>query len=121
MPSKVEFPRINDNQIAYPHRYIYAVNPSPILQKQEIRPLYKIDTLKNEQVLWQAAGLQPGEPVFIAKPGSAEEDDGVVMTIVLDANDQKAFLLVLDAKTFKEIARLYAPHAIPVGLHAQFF
>jgi len=121
MPSKVEFPRINDNLIAYPHRYIYAVDPSPILQEQDIRPLYKIDTLKNEKALWQAPGLQPGEPVFIAKPGSAEEDNGVVMTIVLDANHQKAFLLILDAKSFKEIARLYTPHAIPLGLHVQFF
>lgn len=118
---KVEFPRINDNYIAHLHRYVYAVNPSPVFQAQDLRPLYKIDTQTHEKILWQMPGVQPGEPVFIAKPGATEEDDGVVVTIVLDANQQKAFLLMLDGKSFREIARIYTPEAIPVGLHAQFF
>lgn len=122
--SKVEFPRINDEYIAYPHRYVYAVNPSPVHTAQDLRPLYKIDTLTREKLLWQAPGLQPGEPVFISKPHAKEEDEGVIVSLVLDIrnpNSQQAFLLILDGKSFKELARLYTPQPIPVGLHGQFF
>lgn len=48
VPTKIE---LNDNYIAQAHRYIYAVDPSPILKGQEIRPLYKLDTLTNKTEL----------------------------------------------------------------------
>lgn len=119
--AKLEFPRINEKLNAHAYRYIYAVDPNLLAQETDLRPLYKIDTLSHKTLLWQEPGMTPGEPVFIAKPGSTEEDEGVVITIVMDVLKQKAFLLVLDAQTFKELGRAYAPHIIPEGLHGQYF
>lgn len=120
--SPIEFPRINENYNAVPYRYAYAVDARPLAQTTDLRPIYKIDVTTKEKLIWQEPGLTPGEPVFIQNPeANKDEDSGVVITIVLDTPKQKAFLLILDAKTFKEIGRSYAPHSIPVGLHGQFF
>lgn len=35
--------------------------------------------------------------------------------------DGKGFLLILDAKTFKEIARAKAPASLPYGFHNQHY
>jgi carotenoid cleavage dioxygenase-like enzyme len=59
--------------------------------------------------------------VFVAGPTAAAEDDGVVLSLVLDANNDNSFLLVLDAGSFEEVARAEVPHRIPFGLHGQFF
>ena len=46
---------------------------------------------------------------------------GVVLSVVLDANAGRSFLLVLDAGSFEELARAEAPHHIPFGFHGQYF
>jgi beta,beta-carotene 9',10'-dioxygenase len=62
-----------------------------------------------------------GEPVFVPRVGGDAEDDGVVLSVVLDVAAGRSFLLVLDAASFTEIARAEAPHHIPFGFHGQFF
>ena len=119
--ASIEFPRINENYNTLEYRYLYAVDPRVTLDSKDIRPIYKIDTKTNEKILWSEAGLMPGEPVFIANPKGDSEDDGVVVTIVLDNARLKAFLLILDGKALKEIARVEAPFPIPLGLHGQYF
>ena len=78
-------------------------------------------TERKEVLEWSENGCSPGEPVFIAAPGSKEEDEGVVLTVVLDHIHNDSFLLILDGKSFKEIGRARAPHLIPAGFHGQFF
>ncbi len=52
--------------------------------------------------------------------GPALEDDGVLLSVVLDADAGTSFLLVLDARDLSELARAEAPHHIPFGFHGQF-
>ena len=58
--------------------------------------------------------------MFVAAPGAQREDDGVLLSVVLDAGEGSSFLLVLDAGTLSEIARATVPHHIPFGFHGQF-
>ena len=84
--------------------------------------IVKIDTDDRRQSLrWYAAGLYPGEPVFVPSPSAAAEDDGVLLSVVLDIDKDRSFLLVLDAASLKELARAAAPHAIPFHFHGNFF
>jgi beta,beta-carotene 9',10'-dioxygenase len=83
--------------------------------------LVKVDVRDGSRVEWRAEGCYPGEPVFVREPGTEAEDAGVVLSVVLDANAGRSFLLVLDAASFEEIARAEAPHHIPFGFHGQFF
>src|SRR5262245_33015492 len=72
------------------------------------------------QVWWEDR-TYPGEPVFVATPGSSAEDDGVLLSVVLDARRSRSFLLVLDAATLAEIGRAECPHLIPFGFHGNYF
>jgi carotenoid cleavage dioxygenase-like enzyme len=71
--------------------------------------------------VWHAPGCYPGEPVFAARPGGKREDDGVLLSVVLDTGAQRSFLLVLDAATLTELGRASAPHHIPFGFHGNHF
>ena len=83
--------------------------------------LVKVDVRDGNRSEWRADGCYPGEPVFVREPGRDGEDDGVVLSVVLDTNAGRSFLLVLDAGSFQEVARAEAPHHIPFGFHGQYF
>ena len=121
LDESLEFPRINSNYNSKEYSYIYAVDPRLLSSLTDLRPIYKINTHTRTKLIWQEPGLLPGEPLFVANPTATSEDDGVVMSLVLNVNMNQSFLLILDAKSFKEIARIYTPYIAPFGLHGQFF
>src|SRR5262249_10816258 len=45
----------------------------------------KVDTESGYTLSWSQEGCYPGEPVFVARPGAEDEDDGVLLSVVLDA------------------------------------
>lgn len=47
----------------------------------------------------------PSEPVFVAKPDPTAEDDGVLLTIALDAERSTSAMVVIDAQSMQEIGR----------------
>lgn len=61
-----------------------------------------------------------GEQVFVAAPTATGEDEGVVLSIVLNADKGNSFLLVLDAETFPESGRAEVPHHIHFGFQGPF-
>jgi carotenoid cleavage dioxygenase-like enzyme len=70
---------------------------------------------------WAEPGRFPGEPVFVGRPTGVEEDDGILLSVVLDAGAGTSFLLALDAATLTELARASVPHHIPFGFHGNYF
>ncbi|MDB5603596.1 MAG: carotenoid cleavage dioxygenase [Bradyrhizobium sp.] len=57
-----------------------------------------------------------GEALFVAKAGATHEDDGYLLELLM--SDTKAELLILDAKSMKELARLHLPQRVPFGVHS---
>lgn len=57
-----------------------------------------------------------GEPQFIPKPGAAAEDEGVVLSMCVAA-DGKAFVLFMDAASWKELGRAELPYNTPYRFH----
>lgn len=57
-----------------------------------------------------------GEGVFVARPGSNAEDDGVVVAPGVSASGQ-SFMLVMDAATWTELARVELPYGTPYRFH----
>lgn len=115
---RIELPRINYDYNGHEYTYVYAYAQSKGSTLSD--KLIKINVQTGDVLEWKEAHCFPGEPVFIAKPEAAAEDDGVVLTVVLDAAKNSSFLLVLDATTFSEIARAQTPHHIPFGFHGLF-
>jgi carotenoid cleavage dioxygenase-like enzyme len=116
----LELPRINYQRYAgKPHRYVWGTG---IQTKGDFLDcIVKIDTGSGQVATWYKAGLYPGEPVFVPSPSAKTEDDGVLLSVVLDIAKDRSFLLVLDAATLKELARAEAPHAIPFHFHGNYF
>lgn len=83
--------------------------------------IIKIDTHDERRAKntkrWQVRGCYPSEPIFVPRPGATDDDDGVLLSVVVDGRNQTSFLLVLDAATLEEVARALVPHVIPFGLH----
>jgi carotenoid cleavage dioxygenase-like enzyme len=57
----------------------------------------------------------------VGRPGRAAEDDGVLLSVVLDAEQGNSFLLVLDARSLEELARATVPQPILFGYHGEYF
>nr|XP_043883043.1 beta-carotene 15, 15-dioxygenase 2, like isoform X1 [Solea senegalensis] len=114
----LEFPQINYAQYnGRPYRYFYSCGFGHVFSDS----LLKMDVHTKELKVWRHPGLFPSEPVFVASPNATEEDDGVVMSVIITPRKEKStFLLVLDAKTFTELARAEVPVNIPYGTHGVF-
>ena len=114
----IELPRINYRaRSGRDYRYVYGAGARG---KEFLDQLLKIDIQERTASHWHEAGRYPGEPVFVARPGGQDEDDGVLLSVVLDAAAERSFLLVLDARDLSELARAEAPHHIPFGFHGDF-
>lgn len=117
-----ELPRIHaPTYEGRPYRYIYGVDLREARSVSERRNIYKIDVDTQEVLSWAEPGCYPGEAVFVPSGNDRSEDDGVVLSVILDENTQQSFLLILDASTFKELGRAMVPHHIQAGLHGQYF
>ena len=115
----LELPRIDyRSRNGRPYRFTYGVGARS--EGDFLNRLVKID-LEGDARTWSEPGAYPGEPVFVPGPEQSAEDDGVVLSVVLDATAGRSFLLVLDAASFEEVARAYAPLHIPFGFHGSFF
>jgi beta,beta-carotene 9',10'-dioxygenase len=75
---------------------------------------------KRQQIAWKEQQLIPGEPIFVAAPGAKDEDDGVLLVVCHDSQKHLACLVVLDARSFRQIAVAYTPKHIPISLHGFF-
>ena len=103
-----------------PYRYAYGVSASGTEIRTFGQRLAKLDTDSGETTFWSEEGCHAGEPVFAADPNRDGEDDGAVLSVVLDTRSGRSFLLVLDAGSFEELARAEVPHHIPFGFHGQY-
>lgn len=82
--------------------------------------LVALDVHTGDERTWSSPDQYPGEPVFVGRPGRTAEDDGVLLSVVLDAARGASSLLVLDARTLDEVARADLPHPVLFGYHGLF-
>jgi carotenoid cleavage dioxygenase-like enzyme len=114
-----ELPRINYGRCnERPYRYAWGVGLGG--DSRWLDRIVKADVVERTTTVWDEPGRFPGEPVFVAAPDGEAEDDGVLLSIVLDGERGNSFLLVLDAGSLDELARAEVPHHIPFGFHGQF-
>jgi beta,beta-carotene 9',10'-dioxygenase len=119
----IEMPRFDYEKLNMnaDYQYVYGLGVNKNHRKGFFNQLIKIDIKSQKSKTWFADHQYPSEPVFIAKPGSTREDDGVVVTIVLDAEKGFSYLLVLDAGSFEEIGRAVVEQPILIGYHGTYF
>ena len=116
----LELPRVDPRRLGAGTRYAYGVTNDH--EGTFVDGLIKIDRSARGEPSrqWSAPGHFPGEAVFVPQPGGEREDDGVVISLVLDPDAERSYFLVLDGQTFEERARMHLPTWVPHGFHGQF-
>jgi carotenoid isomerooxygenase len=87
--------------------------------------LIKVDIETKQTWTWEEENVYPSEALFIPSPTATSEDDGVLVSALLKGGEDTNYagLLVLDAKTFKELGRCDfkdLPTPVPKTFHGWF-
>lgn len=130
---KVRYEKLSDELIELPrfdydklnmdgsYQFIYSIGINSKTKNSFYDQIVKSDIKSGKSVIWSEENCFPGEPVFLKNPNGKSEDDGIILSVVLDESKGNSFLLVLDAQSFIEIARAEIPHAVLFGYHGNFY
>lgn len=82
--------------------------------------IVKYDTQTHTTQIWENHAHTPGECIFIPSPKpDAAEDEGVLLSVILDGRAKKSYLLVLNAMDLSEVARAELETAVGLGFHGK--
>lgn len=109
----------NENHKNKGNQFTYGLSQLP--NSNFFDRLIKIDVKNKVELFWYEKNTIPGEPVFVPNPKGKSDDNGVVLSVVLDGESKHSFLLILKAKTMTELGSICLPHHIPIGFHGQFY
>jgi carotenoid cleavage dioxygenase len=117
-----EFPRIDERLTGRRHRFGYA--PAVGTDAGDIDltgALLRHDLVAGRS---EARSFGPthraGEFVFVPSGPDAGEDDGVLMGFVHDDLSDRSDLVLLDAGSLEDVARVHVPARIPYGFHGNW-
>ena len=116
----LELPSINyQDYNAKPYRYMYGAGNT--VEGNWLDDITKIDTQTGEYQTWYKKHCYPSEPVFVKDPEGTKEDDGILLSVVLDSDVRNTFLLALNAKNLEEIGRATVHQVLPFSFHGNYF
>lgn len=75
----------------------------------------------SEDKVWLEPYHYPAEPKFVPKVNPKSEDDGYIVSVVLDGQKGVSYIGIWDAQTMLLLNRGYLPTAIPYRLHGHVF
>lgn len=117
-PHAGELPTFNPKYSLQRHRYVYSAASRGLSTMFD--SLIKTDVETRDVLMWQGpAGHTPGEAIFCPAPKGEAEDDGVLLSVILDGKNQTSYLLCLDATTMRELGRAECNFAIGFGFHGR--
>lgn len=117
----IENPCVNPSKIGSKHKYVWAMGPSP--DGGDSGFVMKLDVTSGEYSKFSEDHVYCAAPVFLPRPDALNEDDGIILLQCLDSIDeQKAYLLMLDAGNMTELCRasVKTRATVPMPLHGHF-
>ncbi len=120
-----EFPRYDERKTMQPYRFIYdiALAGHPDELNMAGTELFKHDLQDGSKLVRDfGPGRHPGEFVFVPRAPDAAEDEGWLIGLVIDAQQEKSELQILNADDFlgEPQAVIHLPHRIPPGFHGNW-
>jgi carotenoid cleavage dioxygenase-like enzyme len=122
----LELPRIDARATGRPARYGYAVALAGegADANDFANMLLQVDLDRGRTIEHDVGrGRVPGEAIFVPAGDGAGEDEGWVLSLVLDQEQGTTELVVLDASDFAggPVATVAIPARVPVGFHGAWF
>lgn len=121
-PHPMELPAINPGRTGLPYRYAWSIaaDPGELSDEGTLHGVAKYD-LQGESVVYRSFYPDfPGEPLFVPKPGSVNEDEGWLLMLLFNVESRRTQLLILEAQTLEERYRGDLPVASHLGFHGIF-
>ena len=134
-----EFPSVAPCIVGRPHKHIYLLGsrisdpwawaPPQLVIKATVRPYTIFDSdgpaeqpmSEEHQLIYDPGPCRwAGEPIFVPRESTIDEDDGWILTIVYDSKCDSSELIILDAKDLNLVASLGLPVRLPPGLHGSW-
>ncbi|MGO9607681.1 MAG: carotenoid oxygenase family protein [Candidatus Binataceae bacterium] len=118
-----EFPRIDPRRNGNAYRFLYVAAAAPGATRGFQQTIARVDTTTGEISSHDfAPNGYVGEPVFIPAAAKGAEDDGYVVTLVLNAATKRTDIVILDARDIaaKPLAVAHLTHHVPFGFHGFF-
>jgi carotenoid cleavage dioxygenase len=115
--AKTEWPTMNRQRLGRRSRYAY----NAYVPNFDGLVKYDIEKGTSEQYRF-GPGRIGSEAPFAPRLNARDEDDGYVVSFVIDANTNASEVVILDAKNFSAgpVARVQLPQRVPVGFHAMW-
>ncbi len=119
-----EFPRINPGLQGSKNRYTFMLGMPPGKPEMPLfSSLEKFDADNGTTQTLELGDEQfPNEPIFIRRKNAISEDDGYLLSVIYDGNEDSSYLAVVDAKRFNEgvIAKVHFGQALPISFHGNW-
>ncbi len=110
-----ERPSFNTAYIGRQSRYAYLLDEEK--EGMMAKGVLKYDVLDEREVAYFDYGdFYGGEALFVPRKNAVSEDDGYLLDLLMTAD--RAELLILDAASMEEVARLHLPQRVPFGVHS---
>jgi len=120
-----EFPRYDERRTTRPYRYIYSValpeGPGELAIAETRLFRHDLDQGVTDTRDF-GPGRHPGEFVFVPRSADGAEDDGWLIGLVVDMNNETSELVILNADDFTGApqAVVHLPHRVPPGFHGNW-
>lgn len=124
-PRAGELPTINPDYRTRKYRYVYSLATYGDSTLHDL--IVKTDLSTRQTLTWRGPpGHTPGEAIFVPRRNQSSEenenegeneDDGVLLSIILDGFGKTSYLICLDAKSMRELGRAECDWAIGHGFH----
>ena len=102
------------------YRYTWGAADGPRDEDGYASSIVKVDVHGGQSCAFSDGERIYGEPVFVARPGGVDEDDGVLLTVGCSQRTTGSALSILDARDMTLLARADVPASIPLGFHGSF-
>ncbi|CAG0886907.1 unnamed protein product [Cyprideis torosa] len=129
--SNLELPRINYSRNGKQYRFVYGVSTDTIKTNEEegekeyfVTKLVKVDVESGEEAFFVEPNCDLSEPVFVANPEGKEEDDGVILSAIMDHyEERRTGIVILNAADMSEIGRasFQTEDSVTMTFHGMFF
>lgn len=117
----LEFGMINQRVAGRKHRYIYSTTSKPgwFLFNGFVK--HDLETGQSWEVMLED-GRYASEAPFAPRTGAVDEDDGYLVSFLIDENRGTSECVLIDCKKFAEgpVCRIALPHKICSGTHAHW-
>lgn len=116
-----EFPTTHYRRVSgAPYRFAYGAANGPHTGNAYPSAIVKIDVETGGTASFSDTATIFGEPLFAARPGAIDEDDGVLLTVGSARDTESSVLAIIDARSMALVASARVPSAIPLGFHGSF-